>query len=538
MTIWAKAPAPRDQYLLISRTTDELVSSNHPIRILNEVLCGLDWSKWEQKYNGYRGQPPIHPRLMAGAILYGLIRNIRSSRQLEEATRERLDYIWYLEGRSIDHSTFAKFRTEFTEELKGLNRQISGELVREVRCGGVLELIFDGTRIRANSDRHGSRPAGWLEKQIEKCTEQLNKGLEELAVEDERSSRDSETILKLEKEISDLESRNRKYQQALEEARRRDKVKKRAKGAKANAVHVPVTDPDSTLQPNKDGGFAPNYTPTVAVEGESGAVISSHVVEGGEETQAVEKLISDSEQVLGEKPDRLIADSGLSSGKTLEKLEKAEIEAYIPSGDKPENPARRPDPSCPVPEDQRELLPLDGGRYSTAAFIYDTEQDCYYCPMGKKLEFKRAGHYHRNGVAYHRYDCPGKAGCPLATQCVKKKSKRRVVHRDEYQDRRDKTNQRMVTKEGQEIYEKRAPKVEVVFANIKQHLNVRQFYLRGIEKVRTEWDWVCGAYNLKKLLSLKTKTALPPNNPGSWPKIKLGKCFICNDLLFLRAHAA
>jgi hypothetical protein len=366
----------------------------------------------------------------------------------------------------------------------------------------------------------------------------LNNNLEDLGREDERSDRESERIRKLEEEIETLEEKNRKYQRALDEAHKRDKVKKKIYGAKAIPVRVPVTDPDSTLQPNKDGGFAPNYTPTVTVEGESGAVISSHVVEGGEEAQAVDKLIADSQEVLDKKPDRLIADSGLSSGVVLEKLEKAKIEAYIPSGDKPENPARRPDPNKPVPEDQRDQLPLDGKIFSSAAFIYDADQDCYYCPMGKRLEFKTTGRYYRTGIRYRRYACPGIAGCPLASKCVKKRSKRRLVHRDEYQDKRDKTNQRMLTKEGQEIYTKRAPKVEVAFANIKQALNIRQFHLRGLEKVRIEWDWVCGAYNLKKLLSLKVKADLPPTNPELLPKIKLGRFLVCHYFRFLRVRAA
>ena len=32
-------------------------------------------------------------------------------------------------------------------------------------------------------------------------------------------------------------------------------------------------------------------------------------------------------------------------------------------------------------------------------------------------------------------------------------------------------------------------------------LGVRQFLLRGLSKVRTEWLWVCTAYNLRKLIS-------------------------------------
>ena len=42
---------------------------------------------------------------------------------------------------------------------------------------------------------------------------------------------------------------------------------------------------------------------------------------------------------------------------------------------------------------------------------------------------------------------------------------------------------------------------ETPFAIIKGILDVRRFLLRGLEKVRTEWRWICTAYNLKKLIA-------------------------------------
>ena len=87
-------------------------------RLFDEVLSGLEWSSWEAHYDGTRGQPPIHPRFMAATILYGLCRGIRSRRKLEEACRYRLDFMWLVEGRRIDHTTLAKFRTRFAEPLR------------------------------------------------------------------------------------------------------------------------------------------------------------------------------------------------------------------------------------------------------------------------------------------------------------------------------------------------------------------------------------------------------------------------------------
>ena len=60
----------------------------------------------------------------------------------------------------------------------------------------------------------------------------------------------------------------------------------------------------------------------------------------------------------------------------------------------------------------------------------------------------------------------------------------------------------MATPAGQEVYKGRAPTVEGVFARIKQHMGIRRFLLRGLDKVRMEWSWVCAAYNLKLLMRM------------------------------------
>ena len=61
---------------------------------------------------------------------------------------------------------------------------------------------------------------------------------------------------------------------------------------------------------------------------------------------------------------------------------------------------------------------------------------------------------------------------------------------------------KVITDEGRRIYRRRAATVEPVFGTIKAALGLRQFLLRGIEKVRIEWDLVCLAYNTRRLWSL------------------------------------
>ena len=53
---------------------------------------------------------------------------------------------------------------------------------------------------------------------------------------------------------------------------------------------------------------------------------------------------------------------------------------------------------------------------------------------------------------------------------------------------------------GREIYRQRQSVAESPFGVIKNVMGVRQFLLRGLENVRTEWRWACTAYNLHILV--------------------------------------
>ena len=58
---------------------------------------------------------------------------------------------------------------------------------------------------------------------------------------------------------------------------------------------------------------------------------------------------------------------------------------------------------------------------------------------------------------------------------------------------------RLRTREGQAKDKLRQPTVEPVLGIIKSVMGFRRFLLRGLEKVTTEWTWVCLAYNPKRM---------------------------------------
>jgi hypothetical protein len=75
-----------------------------------------------------------------------------------------------------------------------------------------------------------------------------------------------------------------------------------------------------------------------------------------------------------------------------------------------------------------------------------------------------------------------------------------MIYRDPYEPLREQMATRMQSPEGKAGYARRMHGAETPFAYIKRVRGVRQFLLRGLENVRTEWRWVCTAFNLHKLL--------------------------------------
>ena len=89
---------------------------------------------------------------------------------------------------------------------------------------------------------------------------------------------------------------------------------------------------------------------------------------------------------------------------------------------------------------------------------------------------------------------------PLAGACLSGEVVARTVSRDEHEGLREAMDARLRTPEGRATYKRRSWACETVFGCLKSVMRLRQFLLRGLDKVNTEWLWTCAAYNLRKLV--------------------------------------
>lgn len=507
MDYWAKPGLDRLQALLFCPTLDESVGDDHPVRLLDEILHAQDWSAWESMYNGHIGQPPIPPWVMAGVILYGLMRRIKSSRQLEYACGNNIDFMWLAEKRSIDHDTICKFRKRFKEPLQQLFKQVN-RLAMKMGLIRLLEVAFDGTRVKANASRHRTWTAERVEAVLHELETEFGKLLSEAETvdADESALRDAGQASALPPELADAHARKEMLDAVLKELQEADAARKKD-GVKTPA-QLPKADTDSRVMPNKEGGYAPNYTPVVATDGEQGFITDCDVIATPNEHNELLRSIDRMEETFGQKPDSVSADRAFGTGVNLEGMEERGVDFHTPieSPDAQDgNPAKREDPRQPVAEKDWPNLPRsDKKKLAKSAFVYDAATDVYLCPMGKTMSYRETkkidGSQGRKALrVYASKEC---ANCPLAQHCLDPKTKHgRTISRDGYEPARARMHAKMQTEAGRTTYNRRMHIGETPFAIIKQILGVRQFLLRGLDNVRTEWCWVCTAYNLKKLIA-------------------------------------
>ena len=256
---WAEAPLDRHRAPLYCRTLDQSIAEDDCVRLFDEVLAAVDWSAWEAEFQHHRrGQPPIHPKHLAAAILYALYRGLRSSRKVEEACNYRFDFIWLLEGRRPDHTTLAKFRTRFRDPLKDLFRQL-GHIALTLGLVRLGEVAFDGTRVKANNSRFKTRTAKTLTEKLTALDELFEHLLHE---SDALDAQQVGSSVHLPEKLAEVDQRRQQIQQALQQAQAADAARRQqGMNPEKNPAQVPTTDPESRVMPNKEGGYAPNYTP-------------------------------------------------------------------------------------------------------------------------------------------------------------------------------------------------------------------------------------------------------------------------------------
>jgi hypothetical protein len=83
-------PYDQGQAYLIPPRIDELIPVNHLVRLVSEVIDGMEIERLLRKYRTGGGVSRYHPEMMTKLFVYGYMTKVCSSRMLAKAVRENV----------------------------------------------------------------------------------------------------------------------------------------------------------------------------------------------------------------------------------------------------------------------------------------------------------------------------------------------------------------------------------------------------------------------------------------------------------------
>lgn len=491
------------QTMLLPPSLDELIAERHPVRTVSSIIDQIDLELLEKEYSG-GGTSSYHPRMLLKVLVYGYLSNVYSTRRLEAGCKENIHLMWISGMSQPDHNTINRFRST---RLKNVIKEIFGKVVMLlVESGHVsLQSVYtDGTKIEANANKY---TFVWGNA-IKSSRERIQKQLQELwdytqrVAAEELKDQSPTTFEKIDPEK--VKETVRQIEQALADKPVKKKIKQKLEYAKkhwpgnlaryqaqeeilAGRKSYSKTDPDATFMrmkedPMLNGQLKPGYNLQLSTSDQF--IVNYSLHPNPTDTLTLKEHLESFKKLYNALPEELTADAGYGSEENYQMLEDNSIDAYVKDNY--------------FDKDQREKKK---DPFAVSSLYYNSEQDCYYCPMGQKMtktyvSKKRT----ENGFlqTYTQYSAQRCEGCPLRSQCHSGKGNRTIAINSNLHRLKQKTRKLLISERGIYHRKKRPCDVEPVFGHWKYNKKFKRFLLRSKAKVNVESGLMAIAHNLMK----------------------------------------
>jgi hypothetical protein len=320
-----------------------------------------------------------------------------------------------------------------------------------------------------------------------------------------------------------------KYRRKVEQITAFLRESKKKLGPSGNEQKSNVTDPESAKMASSRGVIQ-GYNGLAVVDDRAQIVVHAEAHGSGyeahllapmlEATRATFAELDPSTDVLSKA--KVTADSGFHSRAVVAEVEQTGADAYIADRD-----YRRRDPAFADAgrhkerdrkERERERRkqraaesPQKRKLFTVQDFLYDEERARCICPAGHDL-YQSGKNMLFNGYRVAHFKAPISAcrNCPLRARCLRhpERTVQRQVCIIKGREGARRTNPRSAAAErmrrkfdtprGREIYSRRMPTVEPVFANL-QNKGMRRFTLRSRRKVNVQWQLFTMVHNIEKI---------------------------------------
>jgi len=454
---------------LLPPNLEDMVGRDHPSRFLREFVDALDLRVLgfaEQRCHD--GRPPYSNGLLLKVWLYGYWQGIRSHRKLEQACREHLSLLWLTGMNQPDHNTLWRFWQANKKSLRALHRQ-SVHLAMKAGMVSLVLLAVDGTKIEAVASGH----SGWTKKRMQKLLAQLDEVLERTETEIETNAQQEQGEYRLPESLE--------QQQALREAVVEGLRELEQSGRGHYHQHEPEAHRMKCVSTNR---FA--YNAQAVADEKSGIIVACEVTSQENDVGQLPLMLKQAQQNIQSAPKELtgqletqkplvaVADTGYGAGADIAAAQAEGFEVVTPL---PEGAPKKDNP------------------YHSSNFHYDAVRDVCICPQQQALAF--TGQKDRRGQTVRVYRCRCK-DCPVIAQCTRN-SKGRTIEIGPHNAVVVAMRKTLASEQGKARLRRRAAIIEPRFATVKARQGFRRWTVRGLDKVKAQWGWLCLTANLEIL---------------------------------------
>lgn len=336
----------RDQMGWVAQCPDDLVSADHPVRMIAAVVEKLEVSGFEEAIKaraGVAGRDTTDPRLLIGLWLYACIRGIGSARELARRSQESTPFRWLCGGVTVNHRLLSDFRSDHGGALDELFTQVIASLV-DKDVIAVSRMSQDGVRVRVNAGASSFRREERLKellakarRHVEDLRRQVDSPQHASQSERQRAARKraaEEKQQRLEQAIAQLPE----LKQKQAEAARLAGQGKRGQQIREREPRVSTTDAQARVMKMPNGGFHPALNVQLATDTQSRAIVGVEVShEGSDNAGLSEPMRQQVEQRTGGRVEQHLVDGGYMRKEDIEQAYQQGVELFVPA-----KPARSP----------------------------------------------------------------------------------------------------------------------------------------------------------------------------------------------------
>lgn len=150
---------------------DSHIEKNNIVRTIRKLVEELDTSFIDKQYGKY-GRKSYPVKDMLATILYAYTQGVTSYRKIEKACKYDICYMWLMDFKKPDHSTFHNFQ----QRLINLDKEFmisQIQLLLRKNYIDLNELSIDGTKIKSRANKYSSvyrGTVGYHESNMERNT--------------------------------------------------------------------------------------------------------------------------------------------------------------------------------------------------------------------------------------------------------------------------------------------------------------------------------------------------------------------------------